>query len=380
MTKLLLSLLLIIGAISLQAATAKSVSFYSQKPNDAEAVYFTPENFHITADGKTDVSDQLQGAINQLKKDRNFGILFIPEGTYLVSKTIYIPAAIRLIGYGKNRPVVVLKKNSPGFQQPDPTDKGQASYLFWFTSSIVEQGKGINDAGAGTFYSALSNIDLKIEEGNPAAVALRTHYAQHSFVAHCDIQIGLGKAGMFDVGNFMEDVRFYGGEYGIYTTKASPGWQFMMLDTWFEGQRKAAIRTQEAGLTIVRMNVKNVPSVILVDDNYWEKLILEDSRFENISGPAIRISNEENANTQINIRNLVCKNVPVLMHYPKSDAQTPAPGAIYQVSRYVYGLQMDDLKAEAIHKITFEHEVLKALPAPEVSDIPQLPSMATCST
>lgn len=270
MTKLLLLLFLLIGSISLEAAVAKSVSFYPQKPEDTEGVYFTPENFNITADGKTDVSDQLQEAINQLKRDRNFGILFIPEGTYLISKTIYIPAAIRLIGYGKNRPVIVLKKNSPGFQEPDLNDKGKASYMFWFTSSIAESGKPVNDAGAGTFYSALSNINLTIEDGNPAAVALRTHYAQHSFVAHCDIQIGRGKAGMFDVGNFMEDVHFYGGDYGIYTTKASPGWQFMMLDSWFEGQRKAAIRTQEAGLTIVRMNVKNVPSAILVDENYWE--------------------------------------------------------------------------------------------------------------
>ena len=50
-----------------------------------------------------DVSDALQAAINQVKKEKNFGILFIPEGKYKISKTIYIPTAIRLIGYGKNR-------------------------------------------------------------------------------------------------------------------------------------------------------------------------------------------------------------------------------------------------------------------------------------
>jgi hypothetical protein len=61
----------------------------------------------------------------------------------------------------------------------------------------------------------------------------------------------------------------------------------MMIDTYFEGQRKTAVKTHEAGFTIVRMNVKNVPSVILVDQNYWDKLYLEDCRFENISGPAI---------------------------------------------------------------------------------------------
>ncbi len=69
----------------------------------------------------------------------------------------------------------------------------------------------------------MSNVDLQIEDGNPFAVALRTHYAQHSFIEHVDIHIGNGLAGMFDVGNEMEDVRFFGGEYGIYTTKPSPG-------------------------------------------------------------------------------------------------------------------------------------------------------------
>ena len=358
-------------------ATRQSRSFYTQKPDDPAAVYFTPGTFNITVDGRTDVSAQLQSAINQLKTDRNFGILFIPEGSYTISKTIYIPASIRLIGYGRTRPQFILKKNSPGFQEPNPDDKGKASYMFWFTSSIAEPGKEIRDASAGTFYSALSNIDLKIEDGNPSAVALRTHFAQHSFVSHCDIHIGNGKAGLFDIGNMIEDVKFYGGDYGIYTTKASPGWQFMMLDTFFDGQRKAAIKTHEAGFTIVRMNVKNVPSVILIDQNYWDKLFLEECRFENISGPAIEVSNEENAHMQLNIRNLVCKNVPVLIHYPKLNTNTTFPSAIYKVKRFIYGLQMADLDSSALIRSVFEPEVLKTLPDEFISDIPDIPEMAT---
>ena len=145
--------------------------------------------------------------------------------------------------------------------------------MFWFTSSLPQPGKKINDAGAGTFYSAMSNINLQIEIDNPYAVAMRAHYAQHSFISHVDINIGNGKAGMFDVGNEMHDVRFFGGEYGIYTTKPSPGWQFMTIDTYFEGQRKAAILTREAGLTMVRMHVKNDPAVIDIEPNYDRKAI-----------------------------------------------------------------------------------------------------------
>jgi len=321
----------------------KSASVYQQKPEDKDAVYFTADNFKITSDGKTDVSDALQRAINDLKTKFNFGIVFIPEGSYLVSKTIYVPQAIRIIGYGKNRPLFILKKNADGFALPDSNDKGKAKYMFWFTGSIFQQGQPVRDAGAGTFYSALSNVNIKIENGNNNAVALRTHYAQHSFISHVDIQIGLAKAGMFDVGNEMEDVRFFGGDFGIYTTKPSPGWQFMMTDTYFEGQRKAAIQSQEAGLTVVRMNVKNVPTVFDIIENYHEKLFMEDCQLQNITGPAIKIGNEGNAFNQINLRNIDCKNVPVLVSYNRTKTTTDGIAPMYKVRSFTNGWQIDAL-------------------------------------
>jgi hypothetical protein len=352
-------------------------SVYQQRLDDADAVYFTPANFNITADGKTDVSDALQQAIAEVKTKYNFGILFIPEGKYLISKTIFIPQAIRLIGYGKNRPEIILAKNSPGFQTADTTDKGKAKYMFWFVSRLSKPGEPVHDAGAGTFYSALSNINLKIEDGNPVAVALRAHFAQHSFIAHADINIGNGKAGLFDVGNAMEDVRFFGGQYGIYTTKPSPGWQFMMVDTYFEGQREAAIKTQEAGLTIVRLQAKNVPTVISINPNYHEKLFMENCRFDKVSGPAIIISNEDNAVNQISLRNIDCRDVPILASYRRSGKQTPGAGPMYKVKNFIYGLQMDSLTADPVYKSLQDIQSLTVFPEPVKKDIPDLPAMNT---
>ncbi|RZL61941.1 MAG: gluconolaconase, partial [Pedobacter sp.] len=119
MKKYLIIILCVFVAITfVKADPIKSKSFYKQKLDDPNATYFTPANFKITADGKTDVSDELQAAINGVKTKNNFGILFIPEGKYLISKTIYIPNSIRLIGYGINRPLFILAKKSPGFQEP----------------------------------------------------------------------------------------------------------------------------------------------------------------------------------------------------------------------------------------------------------------------
>lgn len=354
---------------------AESISFYKIKPEDSEAVYFTPDQYKITTDGKTDVTDVLQEAINSLKTIHSFGIIFIPEGTYLISKTIYIPTAIKLIGYGNKRPTFVLGKNTPGFQTENLDDKGKANYMFWFTSSIKKDGETVHDAGASTFYSSISNIDFKIEDGNPFAIALRTHFAQHSFIEHVDIHIGNGKAGIFDAGNEIEDVRFFGGEYGILTTKPSPGWQFMMVDTYFEGQRKAAIKSREGGLTIVRMTVKNVPTVIEVYDNFYEKLFIEDSRFENISGPALIISDENNAYTQISLRNVICSKVPNLVNYLHSKNQVLGEGNIYRIKNFNHGLQIANLGKKPAFGTIREFEILKSLPPLAKTDIPDFPDM-----
>jgi hypothetical protein len=373
---LLLAQLICFGShLPLAKKYAAGESIYPLRPDDTDAVYFSPANFKITADGKTDVSGELQRAITLVKNRYNFGIVFIPEGKYLISKTIFVPQAVRLIGYGKTRPQIILAKNAPGFQIPDSTDKGKAKYMFWFVSSLSKPGQPVHDAGAGTFYSALSNINLKIEEGNPCAVALRAHFAQHSFIAHADIDIGSGKAGLFDVGNEMNDVRFFGGRYGIYTTKPSPGWQFMMVDTYFEGQREAAIKTQEAGLTIVRLEARNVPTVISINPNYSEKLFMENCRFDKVSGPAIIISNEDNAVNQISLRNISCRDVPVFAAYRRSGKQTPGAGKIYEVKNFIYGLQMDSLQADPVYKAINETAPLSTFPPPAKKDIPDLPEM-----
>ena len=362
--------------VALWAATPQSTSVYTQRPDDPEAVYFTPENYGIKADGSMDVSDALQRALNEVKERYNFGIVFLPEGQYKITKTIYIPNAVRLIGYGKKRPLVFLAKKSPGFQQEVADDKGKANYMFWFTGSLVRPGTAPRDAGAGTFYSAISNIDLKIESGNPHAVALRTHFAQHSFVSHVDIHIGQGKAGLFDVGNEMEDVRFFGGDYGIYTTKTSPSWQMMILNTYFEGQRKAAIRTQEGGLTILRLHACNVPVVIEVNPERSDKIYMEDCTFERVKQSAFVLGNEGLSPNQLSMRNIACNRVPVLVSFRESGKQIAGESAIYRVKDFSYGIHVDDMASLPEHRTQVEMEALKDMPPLPADDIVATPDMA----
>ena len=370
-TKLSATLAFLFSYVALQAVNLESV--YTLRPDDPEAFYFSAAN-----DGKTDVSDALQEAINRVKRERNFGILFIPEGKYKISRTIYIPVAIRLIGYGKNRPEFILAKNSPGFQDEPTDEKGKAHYMFWFTGGgITEHGRSVQDAGASTFYSAMSNINLRIEDGNPYAVALRTHFAQHSFVSHIAVYIGKGKAGLYDVGNELENIAFYGGDYGIYTTKASPGWPVMMVDSYFEGQRIAAVQTQEAGLAIVNMQVKNVPTVFDINPEHAERLYIENSRFENVKSAAIIISNADNSNNQITLKQVDCSNVPVLAEYRNTGKQTTVNHKIYRINDFSHGLQQDDLASLPKFRTVLDAAPLAKLPELLKRDIPELPDMKT---
>ncbi|QIA08652.1 glycosyl hydrolase family 28-related protein [Draconibacterium halophilum] len=349
--------------------TLKAQSVYTQMPDDPEALYFTSENYDIASDGKHDVSDALQKAINKLKKEKNFGILFIPEGKYLISKTIYVPKAIRLIGYGKNRPEFILGKNTPAYQDEN-------NYMFWFTDNLVEEGRQPRDAGAGTFYSAISNINFRIEKGNPKAIALRTHFAQHSFVSHCNFYTGDGYAGIYDLGNEIEDLKFYGGEYGISTARTSPGWPMMMIDLYFEGQRSAAIISRNTGMTIVSMHVKDAPVAVELQQGVSDRLFMEDCLFEKVKkGVVIGVENE--TNNQINLLNIACNNVDIAVYFSPSETSIVGKGNKYLINNFVYGLVMDDMSDDSEYKTVIDMEVLDLVPEKLDKLIPDLPPMDT---
>jgi hypothetical protein len=368
-------LLFSVGLFSMRAQTVKSVSVYQKKPNDPEAFFFTQEKYNIRADGKMDVSDALQKAINQVKTEKSFGILFIPEGKYLISKTIYIPGAIRVIGYGINRPEIILGKNTPGYQVPDSASRYREKYMIFFTGGIVAEGRQAGDAGAGTFYSALSNIDFRIEDGNPVAVAMRCHFAQHGFISHVLINIGKGKAGISEVGNEMEDLIFLGGDYGIISGQTSPSWPIPVIDSYFEGQRLAAVRCFQTGYVFINMHVKNSPIVVEIQENRIDRLYMENCLFDNIKEAGVVISRETDPQTQVSLLNIDCRNVPVLAKFRQSGKKTETTLKTYKVKEFTHGVVMDDMAANSEFKTISNIEPLQQFPLKLVKDIPALPSM-----
>jgi hypothetical protein len=379
--------------LGVAAPVVRGASIYTLRPDDRSAVYLTPAKFDVHGDGVADDSAALQKAIDQVQETTRQGIVFLPEGRYRISRTIYVWPGVRLIGYGAQRPVIVLGANTPGFQEG-------IAYMMFFaggrpgfnegrrrggTESTRVQGAlagtvppaaDVIDANPGTFYSAISNVDFEMGEGNSGAVGIRFHAAQHCFMAHMDFHVGSGFAAMKDVGNEAEDLHFYGGRFGIVTQKPSPGWQFTLLDSSFEGQREAAIQEHEAGLTLVRDQFRNVPTAVSIDPGYAEELWMQGVRLENISGPALVISNERNERTEIHAQEIVCHGVPTLAHFRESGKEVAEPSENYVVHEFSHGLRVEIGGSSEIETV-FKSERLAQMPAPLGPIIRGLPESST---
>jgi sugar lactone lactonase YvrE len=366
-------------------------SYYAVQLQDAKAVYLTKDNFPVHGDGIADDSAAIQSAIDQVVAAHHEGVVFVPEGRYRITRTIYVWPGVRVIGYGANRPVFVLADNTPGYQQG-------LGYMFFFsggrpgqdrsrslpanevrpaTEGTVPPNNTVPDANAGTFWSAMSNVDFEIGSGNPAAVGIRFHVAQHSYLTHMDFHLGSGLAALKDVGNEAEDLHFYGGQFAIVSVKTSPGWQFTLLDSSFEGQSEASISEHEVGLTLVHDTFRNVPQAVSIDQGFADELWAENTRFENISGPAITISNEDNARTEINLENIACRNVKTFALLRESGRKIAGPAENYIVKAFSHGLTMSAPDDAGKIETKFDAEAVKELPPPTANAIAALPPADT---
>ncbi|PIC00123.1 glycosyl hydrolase family 28-related protein [Caulobacter sp. X] len=375
MTIALATLLASTAVGSVAAAEGRSV--FVATPADPAAIVAKGRG-----DGRADDSGALQAAIDAAAKPGG-GVVFLPSGRYRITKTLFLWPGVRVFGVGATRPVIVLGDATPGFQKgvanmvivagakPDP-----ARQVPFPPPGSVPFNKDVPDANSGTFYTAMSNVDFEIGKGNPAATAIRFHAAQHAFLSHMRFDIGSGLAALYQIGNEAEDLHFKGGRYGILTEKPSPAWGFVLLDSTFEGQRDAAIREHEAGLTLVNVTMRDTPVGIEIDRGYGDWLWGKNVRFENVSKAGVVISNEGNVYTQVGFENAVAKGTPVFARFRDSGKTVAGKGSAYRVGAFNYGLTVPGLGQMGEYKTTFSAEPLKAYPTPPTPAIRDLPPMS----
>jgi hypothetical protein len=353
--------------------TAQSV--FPMRPEDPHAVYMERGSFGAVADGKADDTAAIQAAIDRVQETTEQGIVFVAEGRYRISRTIHLWAGIRLIGYGAHRPVFVLGANTPGFQEGHEF-LGTGHYMLQFASRRPAAGEPVVDANEFTFYSGIGNLDFAIEAGNPAAIAVRFHVAQHSFLQHMRFQVGDGRAALEDVGNAASDIQVEGGEYGILSVRTAPAWQFLLTDSSFAGQRRAAIHTQEVGMTLVRVRIARAPIAIEVAHGMTEQLYGRDLVLEDITRSAVVLGDARKAHHQVTLDEIVCSNVPQLVQ-----AETGSTGRFdvkgsshpFVEEHLAIGLEIGSDGRE--RGVQLRHRERAGPGSVPVSDIPPLPPM-----
>jgi hypothetical protein len=354
--------------LSTVGASLVAESYYPLRLNDPNAVYLERGNFGVKADGVADDSDALQQAINRVQETTYDGVVFVPEGRYRLSKTVYVWEGIRLIGYGAHRPVFVLGKDTPGFQE------GSRHSMIQFADRRQPAGQPVWDASEFTFYSGMSNIDFELQDGNPAAIAVRFHVAQHSMLTHMDFHLGRAKAALEDIGNQASDIHIYGGQYGIVTKKTSPAWQFLLMDSSFEGQSVAAIHTQEAGFTLVRDRFAHVPVALEIAEGQVEQLYGRDLRMEDVSEAALSLGDTKNLRSEVTLENIACSGVP---RFVRGGDPIHTFSKAFVVDRFTTGLDIGEDGRELGIAMHHKEHAVSQLPTAVMSDIPALPPMSS---
>ncbi len=372
----LLAALVLLASLTPASFAQVAQSVFSSRPADSYAAYLEKGAYGAAADGVADDTAAIQAAIDHVADTTGGGVVFVAEGRYRVTHTIHLWTGIRLIGYGAQRPVFVLGANTPDYQEGHEF-LGTGRYMLQFASRKSNPGEPVVDANEFTFYSGINNVDFEIGDGNPAAIAIRFHVAQHSYLSHMNIKVGQGRAGLEDVGNNASDLHIEGGDYGIISVRTSPAWQFLLMDSTIEGQRKAAIHTQEVGMTLVRDRLAHAPVAIEITQGMVEQLYGRDLTFEDIRRTALILGDASKAHHEVTLDNIICRQVPVFV---EATATVPAlrtlraPAPRYVETHLAIGLAIGPDGRE--RGVTAEHKESTAAEAAVKTDIPALPPMS----
>ena len=242
----------------------------------------------------------------------------------------------------------------------------------------VSQQDDVDDRGCigvGLQQLPMNYVDFYVGEGNPSCgVRAVSHAAQRSYLNSTWIsKVGSGWRAMEDIGNDSSNVHITGGKYGIISTRTSPAWQFLLLDSTFEGQSVAGVRTQDVGFSFIRCSFSHMPVAIEIPEGQSDQIYGKDLRFNDINEMGVKFGDYLNFKHEVTLENTGCVDVP---HFVSGTEKVDAPGKYYMVDHLAAGLEIGNDGRE-VGIVTRHKEHALTAEAPVVpSDIPALPPMS----
>lgn len=234
----------------------------------------------VINNGTTDVTNQLEQAANDAYEQSC--MLFIPAGTYLVSRPIVLKQingglkrskAFVIRGHSEHPSIIKLKDNATGFgdaQNPKVLLKIMNENNF--TGSTYEQPNM-------SFNNMLINLDFNLGSGNAGAIAIRHQSAQGSVIEDVSITATnangalqpffAGVQGIPGSGGSIAGLTVNGGKYGIYASTNFRGSQPgpTVSSSTFKNQTDSAIYYNGRGpMTVVGAWIED--SGIVAEGNY----------------------------------------------------------------------------------------------------------------
>jgi fibronectin type 3 domain-containing protein len=237
---------------------ARSVEF----PDDAGVVNVTDAPYNAAGDGTTDDTAAIQAALDDYPSANK--IIYLPDGTYLVSDTIEWPDGgesgggddeKRTILQGQSRAntTIVLEDDAEEFQNPDDR------------KAVVRAGEGV----AQRFRNAIRTLTVDTGSGNSGAAGIQFMANNQGTMRGVKIvsgdgqgTIGLDLAYNNEIGpQLIRDLRVVGFDYGVKTAYAVNSMTFenVVLD----GQNEAGIYNASQVFSVNGLTSRNaVPAVV----------------------------------------------------------------------------------------------------------------------
>ncbi len=263
-------------------------------PDDAGVIDVTKAPYNAKPDGVTDCSDAIQKALDD--HGANNRIIYLPNGTYLVTSTIEWPPSRRLKdtehkykgdwgdawkmtilqGQSRSKTIIKLKDACPGFQETGIADKEIAKPkghpVMW-----------TGDGPAQRFRNAVRNLTINTGKGNPGATGLQFNASNQGTIHELSIISGDGQGAVgLDLG-FAGDAgpgaarRFSvsGFDYGIWSASMN---SFTIWDLELKGQKKAGIKNSNETLMIHNLKSENTVPALIIGPRWSNFVTIIDSQ------------------------------------------------------------------------------------------------------